>query len=174
MKRYLGQGDPVNSPGSLDLRWIAGGAIVAAVLLILLAPLPAWGAAPQERHLTISARSFEYTPGVLRVNRGDTLVITLEATDVVHGLYVDGYGVSTVAEPGRPGQLSFVADRPGAFRMRCSVACGNLHPFMIGKLVVGPNTTWLRAVAATLTTALGAIWASSIRRPQSPIRNPQS
>ena len=152
-----GQGGPETSHGGVDRRWIAAAAIFAVLLLILLAPLPALGAAPQERHLTISARSFEYTPGVLRVNRGDTLVITLEATDVVHGLYVDGYGVSTVAEPGRPGQLSFVADRPGAFRMRCSVACGNLHPFMIGKLVVGPNTTWLRAVAATLITALGAI-----------------
>ena len=158
----------------MDPRWIAGASMIAAILLILLAPLPAWGAAPQERHLTISARSFEYTPGVLRVNRGDTLVITLEATDVVHGLYVDGYGVSAVAEPGRPAQLRFVADRSGAFRMRCSVACGNLHPFMIGKLVVGPNTIWLRALAATLITALGAISVFSIRRPESAIRNPQS
>jgi heme/copper-type cytochrome/quinol oxidase subunit 2 len=72
-------------------------------------------------------------------------------------LYVDGYGVATQAEPGRPGQLTFVADHDGAFRFRCNVACGNLHPFMIGKLVVGPNLTWLRAIAATLITAVGAL-----------------
>jgi hypothetical protein len=41
--------------------------------------------------------------------------------------------------------------------MRCNVACGSLHPFMIGKLVVGPNLPWLRAVAATLVAAAGAI-----------------
>ena len=64
--------------------------------------------------------------------------------------------------PAGPGELSFVADRSGAFRFRCNVACGNLHPFMIGKLVVGPNLTWLRAIAATLITAVGAMaffWA---------------
>jgi heme/copper-type cytochrome/quinol oxidase subunit 2 len=59
--------------------------------------------------------------------------------------------------PSRVGQLTFVADRDGAFRFRCNVACGNLHPFMIGKLVVGPNLTWLRAIAATLITAVGAL-----------------
>ena len=140
--------------------WWVGGIAVSLVLLTLLAPLPAAlavGAAPQERHITITARSFAYEPGTVQVNRGDTMVIDLESTDVVHGLYVDGYGVATQAEPGRPGQLTFVADRGGAFRFRCNVACGNLHPFMIGKLVVGPNLTWLRAIAATLVTAIGAL-----------------
>ena len=141
-------------------QWIAGGVTIALVLLTLLAPLPAAlavDAAPQERHVAISARSFAFEPGTVRVNRGDTVIVDLESTDVVHGLYVDGYGVSTQAEPGRPGQLTFVADRDGAFRFRCNVACGGLHPFMIGKLVVGPNLTWWRAIAATLITAVGAL-----------------
>jgi heme/copper-type cytochrome/quinol oxidase subunit 2 len=139
---------------------LAGGITIVLVLLALLAPLPpalAGGAAPQERQVTVSARSFAFEPGTVRVNRGDTVIVNLESTDVVHGLYVDGYGLATQAEPGRPGQLTFVADRSGAFRFRCNVACGNLHPFMIGKLVVGPNLTWLRAIAATLITAIGAM-----------------
>lgn len=140
-------------------QWLASGVTLALVLVALLAPLPVIGAAPQERHITISARSFAFEPGTVRVNRGDTLIVNLESTDVVHGLYVDGYGLATQAEPGRPGQLTFVADRSGAFRFRCNVACGNLHPFMIGKLVVGPNLTWLRAIAATLITAVGAMTA---------------
>jgi heme/copper-type cytochrome/quinol oxidase subunit 2 len=143
-------------------RWWAAGVTFSLVLLTLLAPLPIAGAAPQVRQITISARSFAFEPGTVRVNRGDTVIVNLESTDVVHGLYVDGYGFSTQAEPGRPGQLTFVADRSGAFRFRCNVACGNLHPFMIGKLVVGPNLTWLRAIAATLITAVDAMaffWA---------------
>ena len=138
-------------------RWWAAGVTLALVLLTLLAPLPVTGAGPQERQVTISARSFAFEPGTVHVNRGDTVIVNLESTDVVHGLYVDGYGLATQAEPGRPGQLSFVADRSGAFRFRCNVACGNMHPFMIGKLVVGPNLTWLRAIAATLITAIGAM-----------------
>ena len=140
-------------------QWLASGVTLALVLVALLAPLPVTGAAPQERHITISARCFAFEPGTARVNRGATLIGNLESTDVVHGLYVDGYGLAAQAETGRPGQLTFVANRSGAFRFRCNVACGNLHPFMIGKLVVGPNLTWLRAIAATVITAVGAMAA---------------
>jgi heme/copper-type cytochrome/quinol oxidase subunit 2 len=131
--------------------------LVLVAALVLVVPLPVQGAAPAERHITIRARSYAFDPGTIRVNRGDTVVIRLESDDVVHGLYVDGYAVRTEAEPGRPGELRFVAGRSGAFRIRCAVACGNLHPFMIGKLVVGPNVTWLRAVVATLVTAAAAL-----------------
>jgi heme/copper-type cytochrome/quinol oxidase subunit 2 len=143
--------------GALMTRWWLAGVTISLVMLVLLAPLPVVGAPPQERRIAISAHTFAFEPGTVRVNRGDMVIVDLESTDVVHGLYVDGYGVATQAEPGRPGQLSFVADRSGAFRFRCNVACGNLHPFMIGKLIVGPNLTWLRAIAATLITAFGAM-----------------
>jgi heme/copper-type cytochrome/quinol oxidase subunit 2 len=142
------------------MRWLVAGCTLALVLMALLAPLPAAmaaGAAPQARRITIAARGFAFAPGTVRVNRGDTVIVDLESMDVVHGLYVDGYGVAAQAEPGRSGQLTFVADRDGAFRFRCNVACGNLHPFMIGKLVVSPNLTWLRAIAATLITAAGTL-----------------
>jgi heme/copper-type cytochrome/quinol oxidase subunit 2 len=137
--------------------WVIGGLALALVLVALLAPLPFAGPAPQERRITVTARAFEFDPSIVRVNRGDTVLINLQAEDAVHGLYVDGYDVSTQAEPGRPAELRFVADRAGAFHIRCSVPCGNLHPFMIGKLVVGPNTTWLRAVAASVIAAAGAL-----------------
>jgi cytochrome c oxidase subunit 2 len=138
-------------------RWRAAAVTVSLVLLALLTPLPVVDAAPQERHITVSARSFAFEPGTVRVNRGDTVVLTLEATDVVHGLYLDDYNISTVAEPGRPTVLRFVATQPGAFRFRCSISCGSMHPFMIGKLVVGPNLVWLRAALATVIAAVGAI-----------------
>ena len=137
-------------------RAAAAGATLLLVAAALLAPLPLRHAAAQERHIRVSAHSFAYDPGTVYANAGDTVVIDLESTDAVHGLYVDGYGVSAQAEPGRPAELRFVADRSGAFRMRCNVACGSLHPFMIGKLVVGPNLPWLRAVAATLIVFAGA------------------
>jgi len=153
-------GDKVtrNTPSTIRRKqWLVGGATIALVLVALLMPLPVLGAEPQERHVNITARSFAFEPGTVRVNRGDTVIISLESTDVVHGLYVDGYGGSVVAEPGRPATFSFVADRPGAFRFRCSISCGNLHPFMIGKLVVEPNLIFGRAIAATVIVAVGAI-----------------
>jgi heme/copper-type cytochrome/quinol oxidase subunit 2 len=140
-------------------QWLAGTATLAVMVMALVAPLPIPQPTPQTRPVLINARTFEFTPGVVRVNRGDTVVVKLESADVVHGLYLDGYGVSTQAEPGQPGELSFVADRSGAFHFRCAVPCGNLHPFMIGKLIVEPNLMWLRAVLASLAAAIGALAA---------------
>lgn len=137
--------------------WLAGAVTLALVLLALLAPLPLKGAAPTDRRIVITASQWDFRPGTVRVNRGDTVMIDLESVDVVHGLFVDGYEVKTIAEPGRPGQLTFVADRDGAFHFRCAVPCGNLHPFMIGKMIVGPNLTWLRAVAASVLATAGAL-----------------
>ena len=160
---------PYAQEQSMSRQWLVGGLTIGLALFALLAPIPL-KAAPQERHVTVAARSFAFEPGTLRVNRGDKVVIDLESSDVAHGLCIDGYGVSAKAEPGRPAQLTFIANRSGAFRFRCNVTCGNLHPFMIGKLVVGPNLTWLRALAATLFTALGAtffFWRGSSSTPES-------
>jgi heme/copper-type cytochrome/quinol oxidase subunit 2 len=51
-----------------------------------------------------------------------------------------------------------VADQPGSFRFRCSVTCGALHPFMIGKLNVGPNWLLWKAAGAALLAAFAGIW----------------
>ncbi len=142
-------------------QWWVGGIAVSLVVLILLAPLPVIGAAPQERHVTISARSFAFEPGTVRVNRGDTVIVNMESTDVVHGLYVDGSGVTTQAEPGRPGQLTFVADRDGAFRFRCNVTCGAMHPFMIGKITVGTNDWLYRSIGLASLAVIGFFPLSS-------------
>jgi heme/copper-type cytochrome/quinol oxidase subunit 2 len=123
-------------------RWL-----LLAVLcgVILFAPLPAWNAAPTDRTFRIKASRFEYSPAVLQVNPGDRVTIELEAIDVVHGLAIDGSNQSVSADPGQIARLSFVAGRQGSFRFRCTVTCGSLHPFMIGKLQVGQNTLLIRA-----------------------------
>ena len=74
---------------------------------------------------------------------------------MVHGLYVDSYGVSLEADPGQTATVTFVADRPGSFRFRCNVTCGALHPFMIGKLAVGSNTALARGMALMLLGVFG-------------------
>ncbi len=125
-----------------------------AAVAVLLAPLPERGSPPGERDIRIEARSFAYSPAVIRVNPGDRVNLELVSTDVVHGLHIDGYDLSVTADPGQTGRLSFVADRRGAFRFRCSVTCGPLHPFMAGQLKVGPNLLLWRAVALAVVAAV--------------------
>lgn len=122
-----------------------------------LVPLPVNAAPPQARTIVVDARAFGYDPSALEINRGDTVTLQLESSDTVHGLFLDGYEINVTAEPGQSRQVTFVADREGKFKFRCSVACGALHPFMIGELRVEPNAPFLRAVLATIITAVGAI-----------------
>ena len=130
---------------------------VMAGLVVAFVPLPVSPIAPQERTFRIDARQYAYSPSELKVNAGDTVNIQLVSTDVVHGLYVDGYDISIEADPGQTRTLSFVADKPGSFRFRCNVTCGAMHPFMIGKLNVGGNNWLFRSFGLATLAVFGAL-----------------
>ena len=124
-------------------------------LVVAFAPMPVQPIAPQERTFRMEARQFAYSPSELNVNPGDTVTIQLISTDVVHGLYVDGYNVSVEANPGQTATLTFIAKKPGSFRFRCNVTCGAMHPFMIGKLTVGENHWLLRSIGLAALGVMG-------------------
>jgi heme/copper-type cytochrome/quinol oxidase subunit 2 len=140
------------SRGSLNLLWL--------VLLILVWVFPLPSTATTDVHtLNMNLSQFEFAPGRVEVHQGDQVIINLTASDVVHGFYLDGYGVEQRVEPAITRQISFTADQTGKFRYRCSVSCGSLHPFMIGELVVSTNFPFLRSLGllavslfATLTS----------------------
>lgn len=131
--------------------------LVMVGLVVTFAPLPVQFITPQERTFRVEAGQFAYSPSELRVNPGDTVNIQLVSTDVVHGLYVDGYDFSIQADPGQSKTLSFIADMPGSFRFRCNVTCGAMHPFMIGKLNVGSNHWLFRSIGLVLLAVVGVL-----------------
>jgi heme/copper-type cytochrome/quinol oxidase subunit 2 len=130
---------------------------VMAGLVVAFAPLPVPTIASQERTIQIDAQQFAYSPSELKVNPGDTVTIQLLSTDVVHGLYVDGYDLSVEADPGQTATLTFVADKPGSFRFRCNVTCGAMHPFMIGKITVGTNNWLFRSIGLAAIAMAGVM-----------------
>ena len=91
--------------------------LVGLALLVLFAPLPVSATIPVERTFRIEASRFQYSPAVLQVNPGDRVTIDLVAQDVVHGMSIDGYNLAITADPGQTAHLSFIADRPGSFRI---------------------------------------------------------
>ncbi len=128
---------------------------------------------PHERTFTVTAHKYAYEPSVLQVNRGDRVHIRLQAADVTHGFYLEGYDLDTKARPGdttflmrRPSEggdykavqeISFVASRSGKFHYRCSQTCGYMHPFMQGELIVSPNYLYSTSVGMTLGLGVGML-----------------
>jgi heme/copper-type cytochrome/quinol oxidase subunit 2 len=135
----------------LPLYWSA---LACGALIIAFLPLDQVGAKAQSRTFRVEAGQYAYSPGDVRVNPGDTVTIELVSTDVVHGLYVDGYDLEVTGDPGQTARLTFVADRAGSFRLRCNVTCGAMHPFMIGKLHVGRNEMLMRGGGMLFLAAL--------------------
>ena len=138
-------------------RWVWVIPYAGLALLILFIPLPLPFHAPQDRVLRIEASSFQFMPGEIQINPGDRVTVELVSTDVVHGFSLDGYGFELKADPGQTATGTFIADQAGVFRFRCSVACGNLHPFMIGKLQIGPNLLFFRGIALGLLAISAAL-----------------
>jgi heme/copper-type cytochrome/quinol oxidase subunit 2 len=144
------------------VRLVSWGLIAAAAAAIAFIPVPAARTAPRHVTLRVQAAQFAFAPAELSVNPGDTVTLELVSADVVHGLYVDQYDVGVEADPGQPSRLTFVADKPGSFRIRCNVACGQYHPFMIGRLTVGTPIAFWRAAGLALL-AMAAILIAAVR-----------
>ena len=140
-------------------KWQGWAVAIALAILVLFFPLPAVGAVSTDRHLRIEASMFQFTPAEITLNPGDRVTVELVATDVVHGLSLDGYDFELTADPGQTASGTFVADKAGVFSFRCLVPCGNLHPFMIGKLQVGANTLFWRAIVLGILATAAGIWS---------------
>jgi heme/copper-type cytochrome/quinol oxidase subunit 2 len=149
--------------------WFYGPVFVVIVLLILLVPLPQAASTPTDRTIRIEASRFQFVPGEIHVNPGDKVTVELISQDVVHGLSLDNYNFNLQAEPGQIVTGTFIANQSGVFRFRCSFTCGNLHPFMIGKLTVGSNYLLIRGIALAGLAVAGAflsMWFSTTRHSQ--------
>jgi heme/copper-type cytochrome/quinol oxidase subunit 2 len=128
---------------------------ILGLILIALTPIPGLEPVqPGEKAFVIEADRYSYSPGVVQVNQGDQVLIKLVSNDVVHGLHIEGYDLNLTAEPGQTAELSFIAQKSGTFRLRCSETCGAMHPFMVGKLQVGNNQLLWRGSAAALLLGL--------------------
>lgn len=128
---------------------ILGSILIAITPIPMLEPMH-----PGEKAFVIEADRYSYSPGVVQVNQGDQVLIKLVSNDVVHGLYIEDYDLNLTAEPGQTAELSFIAQKSGTFRLRCSETCGAMHPFMVGKLQVGNNQLLWRGSAAALLLGL--------------------
>lgn len=84
------------------------------------------------KEITIKAKNFEFDQKEIKVNKGDTVKITLDNTQGMHSLKIDGYDQEI--QGGKT--VTFTADKTGEFKFFCNVFCGKGHAEMAGKLIV--------------------------------------
>ena len=85
---------------------------------------------------TMTAKNYEFDPGVITVKRGEKVRLLITATDRDHGIQIKDYDINQVLKKGATATVEFTADKAGTFEFKCSVYCGMGHRKMKGKLVV--------------------------------------
>lgn len=112
--------------------------VLSALLTCLVGAGQAAGQAPSSgfHEFTMTAKNYEFDPGVITVKKGEKVRLFITATDRDHGIKIDGYDINQVLKKGATETIEFTADKAGTFEFKCSVYCGMGHRKMKGKLVV--------------------------------------
>ena len=80
--------------------------------------------------------SYRYEPGSITINQGDTVKLEIWGVNgASHASEVEGYAKKFVAKRGQLTTVTFVADKPGIFR----IVCLDHQPSMESQLVVLPR-----------------------------------
>jgi len=77
---------------------------------------------------------------------GQTVVLAMQARDVIHSFFVPALRIKQDVVPGLVTHLAFTAERPGQYEIACAELCGLGHYRMRGTLRVVPlddYTRWL-------------------------------
>jgi cytochrome c oxidase subunit 2 len=70
------------------------------------------------------------TANELRIPVGRPVIVSLDAEDVIHSLWIPALHGKKDLIPGRPTTIRFRADEAGEYRGRCAEFCGLQHAFM--------------------------------------------
>jgi len=116
--------------------WILA-ASLAAALAVLGARAPS-GFAAEERVIAVSAERFKFTPAVIELKAGETVVLEITSLDRKHGFQVPDLNVDESIEPGKVTRVRVTAAKAGTIPFHCSVFCGSGHEEMAGEIVVKP------------------------------------
>lgn len=88
------------------------------------------GSRPAVKEFKINAFKYYFDPDIITVKKGDKVKITVNNTDVIHGLRIPELGISGNET------VEFTAGQSGEFAWYCNNYCGDGHGRMQGKLII--------------------------------------
>jgi cytochrome c oxidase subunit 2 len=116
-----------------------GSILVLGVLVALLAgaaQAPGQAVSSGYHEFTLTAKNYEFDPGLITVKKGEKVRLFITATDCDHEFKLDAFDINQVLKKGATETIEFSADKAGTFEFKCSVYCGKGHGKMKGKLIV--------------------------------------
>src|SRR5438105_14351520 len=94
-------------------------------IILLLALTAALGAAAAstawhtdsqaEKVVKITAKKFEFSPGEIKVKKGEPVVLELISTDRMHGFKLPDFNVRAEVKPGEVSRVQFAPNKTGSF-----------------------------------------------------------
>jgi cytochrome c oxidase subunit 2 len=87
-------------------------------------------------HIAVTMRKFAVEPRVIRVRRGENVILDVSTVDVLHGFQVDQLGINEPVQPGHPAHIPLDTSKKGDFKVACSIVCGPGHNDMTGEIVI--------------------------------------
>jgi cytochrome c oxidase subunit 2 len=112
-----------------------GASIFGLVAVMLVAPHGAEEelAPPKENELRIVATNYQFDKAEYKVKQGETLTVSLVNRQGAHGVAIDELGVKLEGDQ-LTQEVTF--DKPGTYKLYCSVPCGIGHQDMVSTLIV--------------------------------------
>jgi len=93
-------------------------------------------AQPKEKVIRIVAKRFDYTPGELRLKKGEAVILELTSSDVLMGFNLPDFNLRADIITDKVTRVRFVPDKTGSFTFLCDIFCGTKHEEMNGRLTV--------------------------------------
>ena len=106
----------------------------ALCALILAACARKQGVTPV--HIAVTMRKFAIEPHVIRVKRGQNVVLDVTSKDVLHGFQVEELGINEPIQPGKGAVIPLDTSKKGASKVSCSIVCGAGHDDMSAIITV--------------------------------------
>ena len=110
--------------------------LAAAILAIGAGASYVAQSAPKARVIKVGAKRFAYTPGNLKLKKGQRVVLELTSSDVVMGFNLPDFNVRGDMIPGKVTRVEFTPDKEGEFTFLCDIFCGSGHEEMHGRVTV--------------------------------------
>lgn len=92
--------------------------------------------APKPVTIQLSAQNWSWSPGVIKVKKGQKVTVVVQSLEGMHGISIPSLGISEKLSDGGTVTFTLPTDTAGTFEFFCNVPCGPGHKEMRGQIII--------------------------------------